>query len=271
MKTVKQLVKTGLAVAVLVIPGLTGIAGASGSGEIGKIKDGYYGGRFAGGARAAVHIQRVVQKTSYGNEDMLYGLILRRDKKRSASLFRIEELGDGTQAWIQLVQTKDNLLSATGALDATYIARFEDRGRIRLSPTSFGEKEGCEDIVAKHSNRRIWRAIPKKGIAVDNSDGVLTQRSFHGSFSIDGVMYNGPFTLTELIPGAYVLRAQVYDAEAADGKELKKSITAIVVTVYQKKKFIFDSWMRDKYELHFIRLKPGIATCTFSDHRYEQE
>lgn len=272
MKTVnglnKMIKRIGIAIAVVVVIPVLSLEASAGA-----IKDGFYSGKFSGGSRAGVYIKRVLQKTVYGQEEVIYGLMLTKAHGGSGALYRVEELEDGTQAWIELVQTSDNVLSTGDTMEAAYIASTEDGGRkIRLSPTAYGQKLGCnKEFSGKRSSKQVWAAIPASGIDVDHSDAVISSKSLTGSFTIDGVRYNGPFSLTKLIDGAYLIRAQVYDAEASDGRELKKEISALVVSVYVEKKFIFDGWKDDKYELHFIRLQPGTATCLFADHKYSQE
>lgn len=224
------------------------------------IRQGYFRGDSVGDGSRDVRI--FIRTHGTGNAQTTYGLIVEDDD--GASVFRIEELDDGTQAWVQLFQASNFILSADISQEATYSGvTFKTRfggDRLRLTPTAFGRKVGCSrEYIVKPKGGLIWQSPPKKDLRVTgSSDSELQVKpiSMMGNFKLDGVSYNGTFSLKELVPGISLLRAKGLNAESADGKAMEKEITAVVATVYHDRLILWNY-----SEIYLVRLKPGVEKC----------
>ena len=255
-------------VVMTVVPGLIAPANAA-------VTNGFFAGAYLGSKqRAHVFVKSVKTRANGFVTTTNYGLIIR--KGQTASFFRIEELEDGTQAWVELFQTADNLLASEPTQSATYEGRMVVRNSnqyLTLSPTPFGKTLGCNEIIeARPSDQLSWVSFPKTGDHYTSSHGKFdyTYGHINGRFDLDGSQYNGDFTLEPLTLGAALLRSRTLDSEAESGHSLQKEFTALVISIKHKDRelLVFND---DYVELRLIRLKPGIASCQMPSSKVDND
>lgn len=242
------------------------------------MRDGFFSGRgIKSRIGTNVFIKTVLEKVAIPAETpeqrpviitttTAYGLMVRADQ--TASLYRIEELADGTQAWVELFQTSDNLLASDDNQSATFsgqIVRRDGDTYLTLSPTDFGEKLGCTEIIeAKASDRQRWAEFPKGSGRLDSrKSGVVDYvpgRLTNARIDLDGATLTGEYTLESLFDGAALVRSQTLDAEAESGRSLKKEFAAVAVVIRHKnRKALF--FNDDFTQFRLIHLRPGVASC----------
>ncbi len=243
-----------------------------------EIPTGYFEGNFANKKEAQVFIKTVGKV----KENTAYALLL-HNEMQNVSLFKVEQLEDGTLAWIQIFQSKDNIIGGGPDQQASYSGQVfvegastsgakaepersnavnatrSDEIRILLTPTDYGHSLGClEQIEINKSSDYEWQAFPAEALSLKGEDSEINYKRgvLSGQFSLDGRVYNGNFSLAEILPGLAVLRAQVLDSNADSGKALKKEISALVAVLYHDG-FL---WWNSKYFV-FSRLAPGAQQC----------
>jgi hypothetical protein len=224
---------------------------------------GYYEGHFvrSNGDRenAKLWIQEVTQTDGAVTR---YGLVLRDDGKGGAQMFRVDDLGDGKQMWMQLFQSQDGLVQF--GQDATYDGTlfWQDRvAHISLAVTSFGASIGCAETVELESKDGPgWVDFPVSGKKIDGpnkSKGEIDPAHFNGRVVIDGKAYQGSYTIQRIFPGTALLHLVSVSRDAVDGHEVKKEITAVVALIFHHGWFIFGS----TNQFEFVRLDPGQEIC----------
>jgi hypothetical protein len=224
---------------------------------------GYYTGHFiqSNGDKqdAKLWIKQVAQAD---RSITTYGLILRGDDgKGGAQMFRVDDLGDGKQMWMQLFQSQDGLLQFGS--DATYDGTLFWRDQVAhlsLTVTAFGAQIGCTETVEFESESGPgWAEFPgwsKKIDGADHSKGEIDPTHFNGRVVIDGKAYEGSYTLQRIFPGTALMHLVSVSQDSVDGHEVKKEITAVVAIIYHHRAIFADT-----NEFDFIRLEPGQEIC----------
>ena len=227
-----------------------------------EIQTGYFEGHFvsANGDKqdAKLWIRHVVQKNGMPGT---YAMLLHHEDGRSGQLFRIDELADGTQMWMQLFQSSGGMLQFGS--DATYSGTSFVDGKIphlMLAVTEFGEKIGCTERVEVHSaSGPSWIEIPNVGHKIEGSHdakGLIDSHKFTGRFLIDGKAINGTYELAPIFPGAMLMHRVTVSRDAVDGHEVKQEVTALVAVIYHKRCILSNY---DEYE--FVSLPAGSEMC----------
>lgn len=190
-----------------------------------------------------------------GENDSGYGLIFYNDVNQSprAGVFRIEELPDGTQAWIRLYQDKGNYLrtnaSQTPALRAT-LTQEESKLRLRIAPAEGSELCQSEftKIVAEPGTDAGWIEFPTRGFYLpegyNESKGTLSSEKFQGTLVFKDSSHEGSFALSKLAGGLALLRAQVMDPQSISGWSLSRSLVGVIIPVEQKVRYLRGTFAR---------------------------
>lgn len=240
-----------------------------------QVPEGYFAGKFTASGRSVRVFTRTVvtkvrlmdpktNKVTLQSIATNYGLII-RPYDNTAALFRIEELDDGTQSWVELFQSRDYLPTVDINQQPTYAGQVLGNNLLRLTPNKFGRDLGCDDIIeARRSKAVSWESLPKDYLSVRGKHSKLEVWSgaASGTFVVNGYTYSGDYSLEPLFAGVGLLRGQTLDAESTNGKAVDKEITAFVVaTKHRKSKYVF--WDDTYRELRIIRMQPGSETCLF--------
>lgn len=242
-------------VAVLVLGasfGLTTLAQA-------EVATGYFKGEFrnvVGDSEGTAHV--FVETVMAREVPVSYGLLIRASDAKAA-LFRIEEVDDGTQAWVRLGQMQAGLLGTNISQDAAFSAQTVD-GKLVLTPSTATMIAGClREVTVARAKGLSWVALPKQ-VMVFEGDGLtrvqVSERKLSGKFRLSGKMLNGNFSLTEVIPGVAALRSEVLNSESPDGRSLERDIAALVVMIF-KERVIF----ANENNLKLIKITDGIGAC----------
>ncbi|MEK6705274.1 MAG: hypothetical protein AABZ06_05755 [Bdellovibrionota bacterium] len=231
MKTTKHKKENCMAVTVLGALGL--ILSSTASAEI---KDGYFSVKEKD-LKGKKTEARVFIKTS-GERNSAYGLILHANG--TGALFRVEELPDGTQAWLPIFQKSGHFLGVNEdqapALKGS-VSTVSGRASIRLVPT---QNSVCKDIVeieGKESGQQSLGLLPDKEIKLSGergSKGLLTSHQYQGSLVFDTASHEGSFSLNQIAPGLATLRARVIDSESINGWSVSRDVLGLSVMIHKK-------------------------------------
>lgn len=180
----------------------------------------------------------LVEAATEGGVPVNYALVLRNSGK-SASLFRIEELDDGTQSWIRLHALSSGVIGADEDQQASYtgqVVQDGSRQKLILTPISQNRANSADRIEAKQDKGLSWSPLPESDSAVQFGSGhdtkVFVSRSkLIGDFSIGDHAYHGTFSIDPVVPGVGALRAEAPDSEASSGRSLQRSISGLVAVV----------------------------------------
>jgi hypothetical protein len=190
----------------------------------------------AGYFKADNHTDVVIETASEAGVPVSYALLLRQDGKL-ASLYRIEELDDGTQSWVRLRQLSSGLIGTDIDDRASFTGRtIQDGGKSKLILTPVGQER--DTIEAKQNNGMNWIALPSGTNSVRFESGgnkvFINQSVLSGDFMIGGQSFHGSFAIDPVIPGIGALHAQALDSESASGRSLQRNISALIAVVSRR-------------------------------------
>lgn len=226
---------------------------------------GYFKGSFKnskGEYKSTAHV--FIRTSDVGGVPVSYGLMVRASDEKAA-LFRIEELDDSTQAWIRLSITPSGLIGTNIGHEAAFSGQVLRDG-ISLIPTAFGQGHGCgEEIWMEPKDGMAWKTLDASGktfafdfrkdmsvtLTFGNGAGVLS-----GKLELAGQLLNGTFNLSEIIPGAAMMRPQVLSSESSDGRSLERNVSALVAMIYK------DGWFGGGDDaIRFVKISNGDRAC----------
>ncbi len=169
-----------------------------------------------------------------------YGLIL-NDKIDQAAAFKIEELPDGTQAWIRLTQKAAGLIGSNANQDAIYNVNFVKEGmsqKLIFTPTAYASTLGCSaELVGKKRHSQSWEELPIENETFKGRGKqrvIVRNNQITGRYYVAGVIKNGSSAVSEVIPNVGAVRAQALNSESEDGRSMDRQMTALITIIHKK-------------------------------------
>lgn len=187
----------------------------------------------------------IVEEAMEDGAPVDYGLIMREHGHKSAALYRIDELDDGTQSWVRLRALPSGLIGTDEDQKATWNVQVFQKGskkELVLNPVSGnGEK-----IEADEDSGLSMKELPADGATVQfgcslcwfSSEKVFVNKTqLSGDFKIGDQNYHGTFAIDPVIPAVGVLRAEKVDSETSSGRSLDRGISGLVVLIQKGRIF----------------------------------
>lgn len=196
------------------------------------------------GAYSSRDTKVLIQAQPPTNPDTIYGLILNEDTHRGA-LYRIEELADGTQAWIHLYQGANKILMSNADEAPSYKGLVQSDGSLQLTATSGSSScQGAAQIVVNPERDISWQDFTNDTFPNgDNSSKLVLQAGqFAGSLIFSDASFTGSFALSKLAPGLASVRMQVLDASSISGWSLSRDMLGVVVETQNAGGFFSSSY-----------------------------
>jgi len=202
----------------------------------------------------------LIQAKPPTDPDVIYGVILNK-KEQSGSIYRIEELADATQAWINLYQGKNNILVTNPNQVATLKATISFDGSLRLVPndTSSICANTISKIEVKPSEETAWQDFSDNSFpnGTNGSKLELQQGQLSGSLVFSNASYSGSFALSKLAEGMASVRARVLSPNSLSGWALSREILGIAIAVKSRGGF----WDSEYQALNFVKLPVNQEQC----------
>ena len=205
-----------------------------------------------------IHVQLASAAT-----DLAYGLIV--DGGR-ASLYRIEELPDGNQLWLQLFQGQNGVLKVDDNAEPDFTATtFTDgkRTRLVLKPTAQRIRCGESTLDVSLTNQSAWKALPQQPMAFKSKDGSLSAynvTNFKGTLNLNGQSFTGVLILNEVLPRVATLRRTIIDQKSISGYRQDRNIYGFVTNIGARAN-----------NLLFLGLPAGVRQCSYETQYLGQE
>lgn len=209
-----------------------------------------------------------------------FGLLILKGEGE-ASVYRIEELEDGTQSWITLFQSDDHYLRVKDDFLPSFkgYGTRHEKGRLLLRLVAQGSAfRGIKEIHAKQVYKKEWLALsdPKVGPSIEftgeddekESHGVLEGKNFRGVLTFNNRSLEGNFSLTAITSHLAAVRSQVLNPENLSGWSQAREtlgVTALIFHKGKKGRFLGLRNENPKYELMFIRLPGNEKTSLFKE------
>jgi hypothetical protein len=236
IKTIATSAALVTSVIVLIIPTLAAAA----------VPNGYFSSKQMKMGQKSGDVDVYIQSSA----DVAFGLILFQEdgnERGQGGFYRIEELPDGTQAWIHLYQGEGGFLRTNPdelpALKGIYTANTNDP-KLRLIPaegSALCQNEFREILVEPKSGDDEWREFPTQDLVFPRgergSKGTLTGgKLFTGSLIFEGSSHSaGTFILGPQAPGVATIRAQVMDPQSLSGWSLSRNLLGVAASIYQSR------------------------------------
>jgi hypothetical protein len=192
----------------------------------------------------ADHADVFMESASEGGVPVSYALLLRGDSK-VASVYRIEELDDGTESWVRLHQLSSGVIGADEDDTASFSGQMvqdggKDSSKQKLVLSPLGQEH--DRIEAKQDKGMSWVSLPATASAVrfgvnDGNKVFVSETELTGDFTIGKQSYHGSFAIDPVIPGIGALRAEAPDSESASGRSLQRTISALIAVVSHQSTF----------------------------------
>ena len=197
-----------------------------------------------------VHIQLAGAAT-----DLAYALVL--DDNRGA-FYRIEELPDGNQLWLQLYQGQNGVLKVDDSAEPDFTGSMFSDGRsarLVLRPTYQRVRCSESSIDVTLSKGLQWKGLPTAPLAFKSKDGTLASynvTNFKGTLNLNGQSYSGVLVLNEVLPGVATLRRTVIDQKSISGYRQDRNIYGFVTNLVGRSD-----------NLLFLGLPAGVKQCSY--------
>lgn len=243
---------------------LTAVGMVAGANALAAVPTGYFKGEtIAIASNDKSEVEVFIRGVADGKDATTFALIV--DSKRAkASVFRVEVLNNGLQAWTQLFQGGDRVLAEEPSGEPTYAGQLVGTGKeqeFSLVPTALGNRLGCNsELKFKKAEGAEWVA---SSVLNDNREykgaSNMTVRmgatSATGRFAISGRAVIGHYQVEHLFNGLLALRQQTVSATTADGYAIDREIVAFTAPI--KRSTLFGH----SQELILIRMIPEKYRC----------
>ena len=241
-----------------------------------ELKSGYFEGTAELAQNKKEEVQIFVRVTEE-DPTLAFGVILRADK---ASLYRVEELEDGTQSWMPLFSGQDHYVRVNGDFSPVYKGygtpkegSKSKRLALKLLSLDGNNTGGVRSIEAEQVYQKEWKALlePNGQLHIDfneadrSSKGSLEGSQFRGTLVFDSVSLEGNFSLTPVTPYLATVRTQVLNSQNISGWSQSRDMVGMALLVFDHGKrgnFLGFCAQKPKYELMFLRFS-GNQNGTF--------
>lgn len=203
-----------------------------------------------------------------GVGDGLFG----SDNALPGMLFKIEDRGDGTAAWLPIDQSPRGLLR-TADYRVAFTMSYSNSTKFQLAQQqgelSFAIAEG--QLALEETSRWEWLDSPKEEISVNGglSEDIRfspKDRILVGARRQAGVTERFEFKVQEFFPGLWTARKALANSTAMSGKVLEPTLFGVVVWLYYKGKAVFGN---SEYQLRVLPI--GVESpCPQATHCFVQ-
>lgn len=214
-----------------------------------------------------IFIKNYVHEDGVSNK---YGLFIVKPPAGGAlarvSIYKIEELENGVQYWLQVIQTRDHLLSVSPSQDPVFVGRmFRSPGkhpRLELVPQELGKKLGFgKKIDAWQHRGKVWSYFQPRmmefvepntfqKISIDITRNSISDSNVTELQSVAGAGY--------MLPGMALVRQMAVDLEAIDGVSLDRKIQGVLGVIYERDQKDEKKVARRRFRLLYISLPAGV-------------
>jgi len=212
-----------------------------------SIEAGFYKGNFKNEHGKNSGESRIfIENVEVDRVPVSYGLIMNLGgfldtKTISASVFRIEELPDGSQAWIRVSEKQSGLIGSNENQEALYNVSLVKDGctkTLNFVPTDYAVSLGCKmELVAKKRNGQSWKTLPTDGEIFVRSEGrqktTVSATQINGRYYVSDQLKNGSANVSEVIPNVGVIRSESLNSESEDGRSMDRQITAMITIIHR--------------------------------------
>ena len=207
-----------------------------------EIQPGFYKGHFKNDRGHNHGVARIfIENVQVDGMPVSYGLIL-NDKQDTASAFKIEELSDGTQAWIRITEKASGLIGSNSDQDAIYNVSMVKDGlthKLNFTPTNLANSLGCKmEIISKKRESQDWQQLPTEAESYKAYRGkqkvFVSKTTINGRYYVGTQLKSGTSNVSEVIPNIGVIRSQSLNSESEDGRSMDRQITALITIIHRK-------------------------------------
>ena len=190
-------------------------------------------------SREGIHaFVKVTDGTAYG--------LLWEDAGNSStiSLFRIDELDDGTEEWMKLMVSQNQMIATDSAQEPNYnyTGTIIDRGTkyLNLNPTEYSQNHQLTTrLILKESDDYAWLDLPAKPLvyktegltSIERRSNTLSNKKVTGGLKVNDKSYNGNYVIRTPIPQVGTLHSNEPTQENETGLRVSRQIFAFVIRI----------------------------------------